>query len=189
MSVSRAALGLITVSRPGNQIDTTSPPPSRGSSRIFPAKNAISTARRLNYPLALHTDAGRQAQEYDLSNWAVFAAANSGKTSEVIKLFTDLKARRHKHLYGLTAGQNSRLEALSTKSYVLSCGGEGAVAATKSVIEQALFYQAMLEHACGIPLLDQSAIEAVKQWVYTPTLLNGVPVPVIMTVTVNFKLS
>lgn len=41
----------------------------------------------------------------------------------------------------------------------------------------------------GIPLLDQSAIDAVKQWVYTPTLLNGVPVPVIMTVTVNFKLS
>lgn len=41
----------------------------------------------------------------------------------------------------------------------------------------------------GIPLLDASAIEAVKQWVYTPTLLNGVPVPVIMTVTVNFKIS
>lgn len=41
----------------------------------------------------------------------------------------------------------------------------------------------------GIPLLDQAAIEAVKQWVYTPTLLNGVPVPVIMTVTVNFKLN
>ena len=41
----------------------------------------------------------------------------------------------------------------------------------------------------GIPLLDEAAREAVKQWVYTPTLLNGVPVPVIMTVTVNFKLS
>ena len=41
----------------------------------------------------------------------------------------------------------------------------------------------------GIPLLDQAAVEAVRQWVYTPTLLNGVPVPVIMTVTVNFKLS
>jgi len=41
----------------------------------------------------------------------------------------------------------------------------------------------------GIPLLDTAAVEAVKQWVYTPTLLNGVPVPVIMTVTVNFKLS
>jgi protein TonB len=28
----------------------------------------------------------------------------------------------------------------------------------------------------------------VRQWTYTPTLLNGVPVPVIMTVTVNFTL-
>jgi len=35
----------------------------------------------------------------------------------------------------------------------------------------------------------QSAIDAVKQWQYTPTLLNGVPVPVIMTVTVNFRLN
>jgi periplasmic protein TonB len=40
----------------------------------------------------------------------------------------------------------------------------------------------------SIPLLDGSAIEAVKQWQYTPTLLNGVPVAVIMTVTVNFTL-
>jgi protein TonB len=41
----------------------------------------------------------------------------------------------------------------------------------------------------GIPLLDQAGIDAVKQWTYTPTLLNGVPVPVIMTVTVNFRLN
>ena len=41
----------------------------------------------------------------------------------------------------------------------------------------------------GIPLLDQAAIDAVMQWVYTPTLLNGVPVRVIMTVVVNFRLS
>jgi len=41
----------------------------------------------------------------------------------------------------------------------------------------------------SLPLLDEAAVAAVKQWVYTPTLLNGVPVPVIMTVTVNFKLS
>jgi protein TonB len=41
----------------------------------------------------------------------------------------------------------------------------------------------------SIPLLDQAAIDSVKQWRYTPTLLNGVPVPVIMTVTVSFKLS
>jgi len=40
----------------------------------------------------------------------------------------------------------------------------------------------------SIPLLDASAIEAAKQWQYTPTLLNGVPVPVVMSVTVNFQL-
>ena len=40
----------------------------------------------------------------------------------------------------------------------------------------------------SIPLLDQSALDAVKQWEFTPTLLNGVPVPVIMTVTVQFTL-
>ena len=40
----------------------------------------------------------------------------------------------------------------------------------------------------SIPLLDQAALDAVRQWEYEPTLLNGVAVPVIMTVTVNFTL-
>jgi protein TonB len=40
----------------------------------------------------------------------------------------------------------------------------------------------------SIPLLDQAALDAVRQWEFTPTLLNGVPVPVIMTVTVQFTL-
>ena len=40
----------------------------------------------------------------------------------------------------------------------------------------------------SIPLLDAAALTAVKGWEYTPTLLNGVPVPIIMTVTVNFTL-
>lgn len=40
----------------------------------------------------------------------------------------------------------------------------------------------------SVPLLDQAALDAVRQWEYTPTLLNGLPVPVIMTVTVRFTL-
>jgi TonB family protein len=40
----------------------------------------------------------------------------------------------------------------------------------------------------SIPLLDQAALDAVRQWQFTPTLLNGTPVPVIMTCTVNFTL-
>lgn len=38
------------------------------------------------------------------------------------------------------------------------------------------------------PLLNDAALAAVRQWIYTPTLLNGVPVSVVMTVTVNFQL-
>jgi periplasmic protein TonB len=38
------------------------------------------------------------------------------------------------------------------------------------------------------PLLDRAAVDAVRQWRYEPTRLNGVPVPVIVTVTVQFRL-
>jgi len=41
----------------------------------------------------------------------------------------------------------------------------------------------------SIPRLDDAAVEAVKQWEFEPTRLNGVPVPIIMSVTVNFTLN
>jgi protein TonB len=41
----------------------------------------------------------------------------------------------------------------------------------------------------GHPMLVQNAIDAVKQWRYKPYLLNGEPVPVETTITVNFTLS
>jgi protein TonB len=41
----------------------------------------------------------------------------------------------------------------------------------------------------GAPLLTDAALEAVKKWVYTPTLVNGIPTPIIMTVTVHFRLN
>jgi protein TonB len=41
----------------------------------------------------------------------------------------------------------------------------------------------------GHPLLTQSALDAVKNWVYQPTLLNGDPVEVVTQIDVNFTLS
>lgn len=41
----------------------------------------------------------------------------------------------------------------------------------------------------SVPMLDQAALDAVKQWQYQPSLLNGVPTPVVMTVTVKFTRS
>ena len=40
----------------------------------------------------------------------------------------------------------------------------------------------------SVPMLDQAAIDAVRQWRYTPALLNDRPVPVIITITINFSM-
>ena len=124
-----------------------------GSSRIFPAKNAITHARQQGWPLELQTEAGRQSKEYDLTNWAVFALSNSGRTAEVIELYQSLSDQGHSSLFSLTAFPDSKLGSLARRAFVLSCGPEGAVAATKSVIEQALFHRALLEHIANRPAL------------------------------------
>ena len=41
----------------------------------------------------------------------------------------------------------------------------------------------------GHPLLAKAALEAVRQWVYEPTVLNGEPVEVIAPITVHFQLN
>jgi protein TonB len=46
-----------------------------------------------------------------------------------------------------------------------------------------------LQLVSGHPLLVQAAQDAVKQWVYQPTLLNGEPVEVITQIDVNFTLT
>ena len=46
-----------------------------------------------------------------------------------------------------------------------------------------------LQLLSGPPLLVQAAMQAVQQWVYEPTLLNGNPVGVITTIDVNFTLA
>jgi TonB family protein len=60
------------------------------------------------------------------------------------------------------------------------------------IIEAIIGASGMVEEARVIrstPLLDEAALEAVRAWQYMPTLLNGRPTPVIMTVTVQFKLN
>lgn len=129
-----------------------------GSSRIFPAKNFISTALAQGAGLKMMTDGSRQSAEYDLSDLAVFGASNSGKTKEVVLLFRNLLAQKHRHLFSLSAFADTPLgEASSGGAYVLSCGKEAAVAATKSVVEQGLFYHAILDRATGANQLPKQA--------------------------------
>ncbi len=120
-----------------------------GSSRIFPAKNTMYSAMRAGCEIAMVTDGSRQAAEYDLTKYAVFGASNSGSTKEVITLLDRLGKVGHKNLFGLTAKENTTLAKYARETFVLKCGWEDAVAATKSVAEQALFYNELLARIQG----------------------------------------
>ena len=130
-----------------------------GSSRIFPAKRAIYQAMQVGVALPMLTDGATQALEYHLTDCAVFGASNSGKTKEVVRLFTKLQKEGHDAFFGLVANEETPVEKLATQTHVLSCGKEDAVAATKSVAEQALFYAGLLASLAGKSLegLDELA--------------------------------
>jgi glucosamine--fructose-6-phosphate aminotransferase (isomerizing) len=115
-----------------------------GSSRIFPAKRAIYASHKIGLTLSIVTEGCTQAEEYNLKDYSVFAASNSGQTKEVVRLTTLLKKQKHNAIFGLTANQKTKLEEIASATHVLTCGKENAVAATKSVIEQGLFYDSLL---------------------------------------------
>jgi len=123
-----------------------------GSSRILPAKNAMRKALTWGLDLSIYTDGSRQSAQYDLSKLAVFCASNSGRTKEVVLLAKNLAAIGNEKRFGLTANNDTLLEKECVETFVLNCGWEQAVAATKSVIEQALFYESILWHIQSIDM-------------------------------------
>jgi protein TonB len=66
-------------------------------------------------------------------------------------------------------------------------GAQGTVVIECRIDEAGRVVEARV--AQSVPLLDAAALEAVEQWLYTPTLLNGVPVSVVMSVSVRFTLA
>lgn len=64
---------------------------------------------------------------------------------------------------------------------------EGVVIIEATIDEQGNVTRTQLLRS--LPLLDEAAVAAVRRWKFSPTLLNGVPVPIVMTVTVNFTLT
>lgn len=136
-----------------------------GSSRIFPAKRALYDGLRHAGPLCLATDGATQALEYDLSGWVVFAASNSGRTKEVVRLMQALKSGGHRAVFGLTATAGSPVAELSARSHILGSGKEEAVAATKTVVEQALFYDCLLATLRGKPVRARQELEPLADMV------------------------
>jgi glutamine---fructose-6-phosphate transaminase (isomerizing) len=115
-----------------------------GSSRIFPAKNMIHQSLLSSKTTNIVSEGAMQSQDYNLDDYIVFGISNSGKTKEVINLFTKLAANQHPHKIGVACHKNTPLQSLSDEFHFLNCGEERAVAATKSVIYQALFFDFLL---------------------------------------------
>ena len=68
-----------------------------------------------------------------------------------------------------------------------SAGESGTVVLNATIDEEGIVKEIAV--ASGSPLLIMSAVDAVRQWRYSPTLLDGVPIPVIAEVRVTFTLS
>jgi glucosamine--fructose-6-phosphate aminotransferase (isomerizing) len=121
-----------------------------GSSRIFPAKKMMYEARKKGYKEDFYTDCATQALEYNLLDSTVFVASNSGKTKEDLELIRKLKKQNHDNIISIVANAGTPIMNEAHLSYLLTCGEEKAVPATKSVVEQALFYDLLfrkLNHA------------------------------------------
>ncbi|MFZ2054057.1 MAG: energy transducer TonB [Candidatus Aminicenantales bacterium] len=66
-------------------------------------------------------------------------------------------------------------------------GVQGVVILEAKIDEQGRVIDVMILRS--VPALDQAAIDAVKQWVYEPLIIDGKPTKALFTTTVNFKLS
>ncbi|MDR2641226.1 MAG: hypothetical protein LBC74_00365, partial [Planctomycetaceae bacterium] len=86
-----------------------------GSSRIFPAKNFIYHLRTdaIDINLNVMTEGCYQSLEYDLSDWSVIVASNSGQTGEAVTLYRRLLELNHKRNFVVTAGKNTKLSELA----------------------------------------------------------------------------
>jgi len=125
-----------------------------GSSRIFPAKKIMYEARKKGYKEDFYTDCASQALEYKLLDSTVFVASNSGKTKEDLELIRKLKRQNHDNIISITANAGTPIMNQAHASYLLTCGKENAVPATKSVVEQALFYDLLFRKLNNTELPD-----------------------------------
>ncbi|MFP4374903.1 MAG: SIS domain-containing protein [Spirochaetaceae bacterium] len=126
-----------------------------GSSRIFPAGRAVHAGLRRGDRIVPRTESAHAAAELELGGRTVYVASNSGKTAECVHLIRRLREKNHEGgIVGMAAAGDSPVAAESDDAYILTCGAEQAVAATKSVVEQALVYDIVFRLAAGLPLPD-----------------------------------
>jgi len=149
-----------------------------GSSVLFPARNMVFNSLRLGTSPTFITQSSNDLYGLNLSEFAIIGASNSGKTKEIVSLFRYLMENNHKQLISTSSNPNSILGPYSHFSCVIPSGKELAVASTKAVVGQALFYDLLLSCWTGrkpdLKVLsqnfEQSLLENFDPW--TADLIN-----------------
>jgi TonB family protein len=129
-------------------------------------------ARLLGRP---RESAGRQLDEEEAARPVVEGTRVAPQTPSPLRIGGNIREPRKVHHVGPTYPEPARAAGIS-----------GVVILEATIDPEGI--PVGLKILRSIPDLDQAAINAVRQWRYQPTLLNGVPVAVLMTVTVNFTL-
>jgi protein TonB len=83
--------------------------------------------------------------------------------------------------------QPSRLDIPQFPPEAMAVGVQGVVQVEVVINEEGRVTQPKITRS--VPLLDDSALAAVREWRFRPTLVNGQPVAVRTTLNVNFTLS
>ncbi|MFW5717237.1 MAG: SIS domain-containing protein [Spirochaetota bacterium] len=141
-----------------------------GSSRIFPAKHARVQGLRRGDRVRVELEGGEQAGEYPFTGVHLYAASNSGRTAEIVRLIEQVAARPSggpERSTAVVATAGSPIGRICDEEFVLTCGPEEAVAATKSVIEQAFFYDVVFRFAAGVEQVDPDALADAMEDVLT----------------------
>jgi len=126
-----------------------------GSSRIFPAKRLAAQALRQGWKERFVVDGANQVGEYTLDDAHLFVVSNSGRTAEGVRLLRNAKPAGST---GIVAKGGTPIAEAAEEAFVLGCGPEDAVAATKSVVEQALVYDALFRRRNGASAIDRERL-------------------------------
>lgn len=118
-----------------------------GSSRIFPAKNLL--YHRLMYGIGpeVYVSDASLLLNVNHSGYLVFGASNSGKTKELIQLFEQINMPDR--VIAISSHTDTPLKNLASTLFFTDFCNEKAVAATQSVVCQALVYDLLLANFIG----------------------------------------
>ncbi len=143
-----------------------------GSSALVPGAFAVSLARSLGLPGKVEWCGGRAAAAFDLTRWNLVLSSNSGRTREVVELLPKLQG--HERLVALLGTNGGTLERVHHHRVLLP-HPEGAVAATASVVAQALTLGQAIAHVAGapVPLAQIASAAAAVQALPLPVLADA----------------